>query len=197
MENKSACGNVAMSKHDDRFRQRKGTKRAADEISAAAVAADAVRGARFRGTAPFRTSPSPAVPNYAAIMRTGADGTPTIGAADFNLLSVHETAQTLSALSVFMEDAVADALTYVAHAGRAGVGAEDIVSALKAQVFACKVGGDCDGDVVVQRETAARLRAKYGEMLATENEARRRAILGLPSEYEEEEEEEEEEVEEK
>ena len=155
----------------------RGAKRAAGAVQSPVAA---------KRSAPTAVPPSPAVPNYAAFMRTGTAGSaaPTSSSSSSCALTPHEAALAMSSLGVFMEDALADAVTYVAHAGRAGVGAEDMVLALKAQVFACKVGGDCGGDAVLQRETQARLRARYAEVLAAETEARRREMLGLPSEDE-------------
>ena len=158
----------------------RGAKRAAGAVQSPVAA---------KRSAPTAVPPSPAVPNYAAFMRTGTAGSAAPSSSSSSsssscALTPHEAALAMSSLGVFMEDALADAVTYVAHAGRAGVGAEDMVLALKAQVFACKVGGDCGGDAALQRETQARLRARYAEVLAAETEARRREMLGLPSEDE-------------
>ena len=155
-------------------------KRAAGEVQSPAAAKRSAPAA-----VPAAVPPSPAVPNYAAIMRTGSGAAPSSSSC---ALTPHEAALAMSSLGVFMEDALVDAVTYVAHAGREGVGAEDMVLALKAQVFACKVGGDCGGDAALQRETQTRLRARYAEVLAAETEARRREMLGLLSEDEDEDE---------
>ena len=161
-------------------------KREVSPRGAKRIAAGAVQSpVAAKRSAPTAVPPSPAVPNYAAFMRTGTAGSAAPSSSSSSCaLTPHEAALAMSSLGVFMEDALADAVTYVAHAGRAGVGAEDMVLALKAQVFACKVGGDCGGDAALQRETQARLRARYAEVLAAETEARRREMLGLPSEDE-------------